>query len=373
MKLSELVYFLNHLESYDTVQPRVRVEETMAPMLHSVQSHGVQFGALTQQLDQHYSTILRDIEGFLGTLQDVKQHLRDCIRSLEPKYLAQSYYLYDQEMVHDSDEHILNRRLGLTEEAAAFVGGRINLYGNWKYPGMIIRPGLERWISSLVSLDPLYVVDTKHDLLLPSTMMFNESYQRRLRPYVITESTEEDMLCRLPNNQFGFVLVYNYFHYKPLELIKRMLIEIYQKLRPGGTVAFTFNNCDRSGAVALCERSFMCYTPGNLLMSLAESVGYQIKMTYDVDAACTWIEMSKPGRLESLRGGQTLAKVVHKTPAVVDSHEETVYTQEEIESLRQQAINLNIDTPENIYSSYQPILLKKLIKKRMKKNERPLA
>jgi SAM-dependent methyltransferase len=367
MKLSELVYFLNHLESYNTSQPRVRVEETLAPILHSVKSREIQFNDLAQQLDQRYNTVLEDIQRFLATLQDVKQQIQECIRSIEPKYLAQSYYLYDQEMVHDSDEHVLNRRLNLTPEADSFVSGRINLYGDWKYPGMIIRPGMERWISSLVSLDPLYVVDTKHDLLLPAMLMFNESYQRRLRPYVITESTESTMLDRLPNGQFGFILVYNYFHYKPLELIKCMLIELYQKLRPGGTVAFTFNNCDRSGAVALCERSFMCYTPGQLLLPMAESIGYQIKITYDVDAACTWIEMCKPGKLDSLRGGQTLAKLVHKTPGLVDNQEPVLYTDEEIESLRQQAINLNIDTRENILSSYyQPSLLKKLIKKRMK-------
>ena len=116
----------------------------------------------------------------------------------------------------------------------------------------------------------------------------------------------------LPQGQFGFVLAYNFFNYKPLELIKRYMTEIYSKLRNGGILAFTFNNCDLAGGVANAERCFMCYTPGGLIRSLAESIGYEIHQYRQLDSANQWLEIRKPGKLTSLRGGQTLVTVLDK-------------------------------------------------------------
>jgi predicted methyltransferase len=114
----------------------------------------------------------------------------------------------------------------------------------------------------------------------------------------------------LPDNQFGFCLVYNFFNYKPQEIINQYLTEIYQKLKPGGVVAFTFNDCDHSGAAALAERSFMCYTPGRVVLAHAQAAGFQVRQRYRMNNSTTWIELQRPGQLTSLKGGQSLAKVV---------------------------------------------------------------
>jgi len=54
----------------------------------------------------------------------------------------------------------------------------------------------------------------------------------------------------------------------------------------------------------------MCYTPGGLLRSLCESLGFEISQHYLIDHSNTWLEMRRPGALTSLRGGQSLAKIV---------------------------------------------------------------
>ena len=105
----------------------------------------------------------------------------------------------------------------------------------------------------------------------------------------------------------------NFYHYKPIEIIKVYLAEIYNKLKPGGTVAFTFNNCDYASGVKLVERKFMCYTPGTLIMSWSNDIGYDLVQTYRIDSAFTWVELRKPGALSSLRGGQSLARIVAKS------------------------------------------------------------
>jgi hypothetical protein len=106
--------------------------------------------------------------------------------------------------------------------------------------------------------------------------------------------------------------VYNFFNHKPFELIKLYLTEIYQKLKPGGTLIMTFNDCDRYKAVMMVEQFYAAYTPGIMLRSWAEHVGFEETFSYHNDGSWTWIEFRKPGELTSLRGGQALAKIFPK-------------------------------------------------------------
>ena len=54
----------------------------------------------------------------------------------------------------------------------------------------------------------------------------------------------------------------------------------------------------------------MCYTPGRTVMAHAHSVGYQVRQRYRMNNSTTWVELQRPGQMTSLRGGQSLAKVV---------------------------------------------------------------
>jgi SAM-dependent methyltransferase len=164
----------------------------------------------------------------------------------------------------------------------------------------------------MVAYDPLYLVDLSHDYLTPAMNKFNEQYQNRLRPYVVREELDQEILSKIPDNQFGMCLAYNYFNFRPFEILKKYLAEIYQKLKPGGILAFTFNDCDRPSAVMLVENYYGCYTPGYLVQELAISMGYEIVYSWNDPGPVTWLELKKPGELTSLKGGQTLAKIVPK-------------------------------------------------------------
>lgn len=289
------------------------VRRCLLPQLHVIKNHDIKFADLIQELEKDYDNIHRHIVSFLEHIKQVKQELQQLVDDQEHQYLSESYKLYEAMMEQDTNDYILQRRLALSESSQNFIHGRIKRYGDWHHCGMILRPGQEDFFDALVALDPLYLVDINRELMQPFLSRFNPVYRSRVRPYVIQESIDHGMLDQLPNQQFGFVLAFNYFNYKPLELIRRIMQEIFHKLRPGGTLAFTFNNCDRYGAIELVERCFMCYTPGRLVLSAAENIGYEIRETFLVDAACTWVEISKPGTLTSLRGGQSLAKLVAKS------------------------------------------------------------
>ena len=148
-----------------------------------------------------------------------------------------------------------------------------------------------------------------------SINQFNKEYQNRLRISTAIEDKNGPILTKIPNNQIGICLVYNFFNYKPFEIIKQYLIEIYQKLKPGGTLVMTFNDCDRYKAVMLVEQFYTAYTPGNMLRSWAEHVGFKEIYCHHDDGPSTWIEFQKSGELTSLRGGQALAKILPKPVA----------------------------------------------------------
>lgn len=312
MKLSELVHYRNLLEKYKPGDMAPIVREQVGHVRHVVESHSVQFPILLNKLNQNYNEILSSFDSYSKTIDELQKSVTDLIDSIQPDYFAKSYELYEEFLKQDSVDYVLNRRLSLTDEVVAYLHSRIKSYGDWHHAGMIIRPGLEDWIEDVVACDPLYLVDQDMEMLKPSMDRFNDEYKRRLRPHLIV-AENSSVLERIPNNQIGFCLIYNFFNFKPFEIVKYYLQSLYEKLKPGGTCAFTFNNCDRVGAVELVERNFMCYTPGRLLMTLCESLGFEIHQTYQLDSACSWIEIRKPGNLTSLRGGQSLARIVAKS------------------------------------------------------------
>jgi hypothetical protein len=154
----------------------------------------------------------------------------------------------------------------------------------------------------------------------------------------------------------GICLVWNFFNYKPIEVIEIYLKELYTKLKPGGTLAMTFNNCDRFEGTELFERHYMSYTPGREVIKRAESIGYIVTYNFRTDSSNTWLELQKPGKLTSIRGGQSLAKVLYKSKEIQytteqlekinDKIDANQYTAEELENIKKICLDLNIKTNE---------------------------
>lgn len=313
MKLSELAHYRELIESLRPRSVDRVIKAEMDPLIYTMESQRVQMPTHLHTLQIIRHAAMEQAQYFDQQVDKVLSDIDAQIQALEPRYLAQSYQWYEQAMKGDSIEYVLNRRFDISDAMQDYVQSRVMAHSDYHYPGLLIRPGLEDWISNMVACDPLYLVDTDHDMFAPVKTKFNETYQNRLRYYAIRESNDQPMMELLPDGQFGFCLAYNFFHYKPFEIMRAYLREIYQKLRPGGVLAMTFNDCDRKGAVELAERSFTCYTPGRMVLGICESVGFLIQQNYQIDAAVNWVELRKPGQMISLRGGQTLAKIVAKS------------------------------------------------------------
>jgi SAM-dependent methyltransferase len=309
MKLSELVAYRNYLEQTSALLVGRAADRDLATIMHMVQN-SVQIEQFADQLKTQQETIQKNFERFEQLLDQLKQQIKKLIAQQEQPWFVESYRLYECEMCYETAEYILKRHSPISTESRITLQTRLLNYTDWQYAGMVIRPGLETFTYDMVSLDPLYIIDESYELLEPTIVKFPAQYQRRLRPYVINERQPDPILIKIPDGQFGLCLVYHLFNFRPLEIIKRYLIEILQKLKPGGILVMTFNDCDREQAVMLVEQHFACYTPGYLVKDLVVSLGYEILYSWHDGGPSTWLELRKPGTLTTVKGGQSFAKVV---------------------------------------------------------------
>jgi len=313
MKLSDLVNLRSQIDLVFPTQAKKSFYSCVNPVTDIVRQSDLGLTDLIEKIDLDIKSVCDGINQFDQSIQEFKNEIQNRIDAMQPTYFSNSYRRYEESLLlMESADYKLNRQLTLTEEVEQFIKSRVQMYSTWQHAGMIIRPGIENWIKDMVACDPLYLLDTDHDMLEPAKKHFNPIYNNRLRWYTINENNIKESLSLFPENQIGFCFCYNFFHFKPFEIVKNYIESIYHLLSPGGVFVMTFNDCDRTGGVRLAENNFMSFIPGIMLENLCTSMGFEIKYRKEIDASTTWIELAKPGKKKSLRGGQTLAKIVDK-------------------------------------------------------------
>lgn len=313
MKLSDVVAYLNLLNSLDIASECSTAVSKLHHITHVVTEHANQDQTASQSISQTFDDLSKTIAKFSGQIENLKQNLRQEIVQLEQEYLSNSLHVYREELKFNDADVILGRRMRIDSDDDIRLRTHLKNLTDWRMPGMIIRPGHETYIEDMVPLDPLYVVDHDPELIKPAINKFTPEYQRRLREYVINDWADGPVLGKLPNNQFGAIFAYHYFNHKPMPIICKFLDEFYEKLRPGGSVIMTYNNCDLAHGVIRSEHFWMLYTPRRLIEQHAVGLGFELTEAYDGKGDVSWLEFKKPGDLASIRGGQTLAKIVAKT------------------------------------------------------------
>jgi len=313
MKLSDIVARLNLFDSLDVTSECATATGTLDHIAHVVTEHAKPYQTASDNIVKTHNELINNIAKFSAQVESLKQDLKDEIAQHEHEYLSNSLRVYHEELKFNDVDVILGRRMRIDSDDDIRLRTHLKNLTDWRIPGMIIRPGLETYIEDMVPMDPLYVVDHNHELMQPAINKFTPEYQRRLREYVIDDWADGPVLSKLPNNQFGAIFAYHYFNHKPIPIIHKFLNEFYEKLRPGGSVIMTYNNCDLAHGVIRSEHVWMLYTPRRLIEQHAIGLGFELTEAYDGKGDVSWLEFRKPGEITSLRGGQTLAKIVAKT------------------------------------------------------------
>ena len=310
MILSKIVDYSNLLESASYQQSCELALRALAETNFIVDNHEVKNPLLTDHLLHEKEQVELHLTLYHQKIQEIKAFVDRQIAAQESQYLRNSYDLWENHMYYENTESILQRRLAIDSVSDQRLRAKITTLSDWRYPGAIIRPGLENYVDSMVASDPLYVLDQGADLTNSAVSRFTQEYQRRLRVYKINDYLDRQTLAVLPDQQLSFVFAYAYFNFRPMEILKRYLEAVYTKLRPGGTFLFTFNDCDRAHGVALCEKNYMCYTPWRLIKPEIETLGYELVELYHGQGDLSWIEIRRPGELQTMRAAQTLAKII---------------------------------------------------------------
>ena len=322
MILSDIVNHKNVLDSLESDSAANAVLHKLDAVLKYAQDSDEP--EILESMTSTRNKVAKKLDQFESTLKQLQQSVLEKIKQKEPEYFAASSSLYNHEMKHDSADHIAQRQLNVDSITALFLQQRLKRYTSWQHPGMVIRPLHALHVDDLVACDPMYFVDTHPDLLDQVNSQFTKEYQSRLCYYQIREYTNQNIFWNLPAQQFGLIYAFHYFNFKPMEIIRDYLSEIYTLLRPSGVFAFTFNNCDFGGAVRLAEHHFCCYTPGRLIKEHALSVGFAVDFEFNDEAGTSWLELRKPGVFATIRGGQNVAAITPREDVRKESIVETI-------------------------------------------------
>jgi SAM-dependent methyltransferase len=381
MKLSDLVQFLNYLDQYDLATAYTHSLDPVNRIAQMVLNADVLDHTAKEPIKHSIAEVDHALQTFSKSIRELRQKILWQIQQQEQEYFAASTALFNTGYRNDSVDHIINRTMSLSDEAAAVFEQRLKMHTSWQHAGLIFRPVHLSAFHEIVALDPMYLVDTHDELLTSRTQQFTERYQRRVRNYVVDDYSEGALLDQLPQNQFGLVAAQNFFNFKPIEIVIQIITEVYDLLKPGGAFVFTYNNCDLAGAVKLAERNFTCYTPGRLIKQAAAKVGYQLNFEHNEINGVSILELARPGERDSLRGGQTLAVIKDsieaeaelvpkktkqsKAPKAIDNQPTKYYTDEERVQLQMSAVALGIDTEQRILNDYTMEILEQYVTDRL--------
>jgi len=313
-KISELVDLRNRIQDQDWSSVVNAMSDSIEKFKVEMNAAESSTGIPKSEFDSSVTNVLSQLNTSTTAVDEYISSINRLIRQHDDSLRANSIEL-DKASNSDSAETILkkikDRESTHHEKTVDFFSERCKIYSNWKYPGLQLRPGYGTWTRNLVDLDPLYLVDTRSQLLEPVKKEFNDHYRSRLRFKTISD-VDKPIFGNLPKGQFGLIVATEFFNQKALGTIERYLTEMIHLLKAGGALIFTFNDCDIATGVRNSENNYDCYTPGREVEEIAKKLGFKVAQTVNVGGTISWMELIRPGNLTSIRGGQTLARIKKK-------------------------------------------------------------
>lgn len=296
------------------IQQRISLEsniKTKLTMLSILQTNNPNIDA---QVDQKNSALItmRDLNRrYQLQIADWVRETNDQIDIVAAQLYTNNTYKFSVDQLND--EVSFGQVLG--NDLTELVTTRIKSYCDWHYAGLQIGCRFKQWTDCMVTSDPLYLTNYYKDMIDRVTTTYPEVYQRRLRTYPIAAA---NLAEHLPNNQFGFILAWEYLNYATREEIRQVITQVWSLLRPGGMFMFSYNNCDLTDSARLAEIGAMSYIRKQHLLELLINLGFQIVHVEDHSTTdplythISWFEVRKPGHLITSKSHQVLGKIIEK-------------------------------------------------------------
>ena len=311
MKLEELVRLRNLLNESIALEEVRESTELLLQRISNVTdiTANEQHIATIKRIRAYYAEILNLLEKPPKDLHDMLDSIAAEIDEITKDYHKRGYLIngfFGSNATDVEGERNL-RYVRPTAEVRKFVSARIDMHSSWKYPGLEIGPGDGEWTDSLVASDPLYIIDNHKEFLDNTSNRFNEDYQRRLRPYVIDFRTND--ITALPKDQIGFAFAWNVFDFFPEHELRHYLTQVFDLLRPGGTLVFSYNNCDNPTQAGFVEEGWKSWMPRTLLDKILKDLGFIDIKYFEPALNVSIAEVTKPGIKTTVKAHQVLGEI----------------------------------------------------------------
>ena len=357
MKLSELVQQRRMLINNRPDEQSDTWGQFKANMINRIANYSV----LTADQQSHLQTKLKMVT---SAFAHVEEYMDECIDKLTEEiklaeataYPESLRWYVEKKLPEEADPlNVEHKPIELLENNHNILDKRMKLYNDWRFPGICIQPR-HGWMDNMASCDPLYMVDYDEEYCKPSLEVFRTQFQKKIRYYKqnVWHPKAQKLFENLPPNQFGFVLSFNWLNYVPREGIQKVYEEVFELLRPGGTFMHTYNNCEYHASCRLYENGTHPYITSSQIKKLADSVGFELHFEHS-DRGFDWLELRKPGELQSIRGGQALGRIEvgnRDELEKLQNAKKGLITREEYEDYLDEGAKLGIDTYKNLRRNY---------------------
>lgn len=304
MQLYKLVELRNELQkAVDLSVIHNELEKNSRNLKNLVSLCDEEYGQTITDIALQHSQVVEHLQADTLKIQETLDKINLDILDRSSKFFAENY----QTELRYNDANVIRnvRVMHVPEEVDLLLQNRINLHSSWKYPALEIGCRDGEWTRYLVASDPLYVADVDQSFLDTSIAQFAPEYQKRVCRYLI----QDFKIQNLPINQFGFIFSYNFFNYLSLDSIKQYLHQAWDWLKAGGSMIFTYNNADLPISASYAENYFMTYVPKSMLIPMCESMGFEVVASEDFLPSTSWIEIKKPGVLNTSKAHQTIGRI----------------------------------------------------------------
>jgi hypothetical protein len=315
--LAELVKFRNDLRA---TLSQLSMDNEVADRLRLVDT--IRCRHSLPQYDHYINQFVSEYRQLLDKNNSIVDLIKQSITAIEADIQQQVDALDFSLFTEENMKHFLST----TSKIENTIQHRIGAYSDWHVPGLQLHC---RYIGHLTknyktanfrtnvmaACDPLYLVShDKNKLQDIIADGYAEEYRRRVRIYEIANRD----LSVLPQAQFGLILCWDFLNYLPLDAVKWYLDACIRLLRPGGTLIFSYNNCDIERSAQLVDDQQACWATKTLIENLATSLGYELITTTDLrtnNKLTTWVswaEVRKPGAVTTVKRSQAMGAILSK-------------------------------------------------------------
>lgn len=354
MKLSELVALsakLNTIKSGALDQLLTHADKNLQDIDPYANKHSDSISDSLAEIQQDLIEVKETMEKSVDKISILIKTIDDEIFSRTKDWKSRNYYINGMLATNavdiETDRNI--RKTVIDDTTKQIISTAAETYSSWQHPVLEIGPGDGLWTPHLVAGDPLYLIDVHEEYLKSTISKFHQEYQKRIRSYVVSQHYDSLNLSVLPQEQFGFIFAWNVFDYLPYQDLGVYLKQCFKLLKPGGVMMFSYNDCEASLPASYAESGFKSWMPKWLLTEGIKIHGFDIIQFSNQTEKHHWVEIKRPGELTSIRASQSLASII-KDPnrKPVDTQPERIYNKQQSDRLKQIAIQMNLDSADNI-------------------------